>query len=66
MLRPLLVTWYECAQKLGDVELSVRLLVEMIGYGQSDISVLTYARHVKMFAQASTRIRSQVHCRRIY
>jgi hypothetical protein len=33
MLRPLLSTWYACAQRLGDVELSVRLLVEMLGHG---------------------------------
>ena len=33
MLRPLFPTWYTCAKKLGDVELTVRLLVEMIGYG---------------------------------
>ncbi|KAJ7209783.1 Gryzun, putative trafficking through golgi-domain-containing protein [Mycena pura] len=33
LLRPLLVTWYACAQRLGDVELSIRLLVEMLGYG---------------------------------
>ncbi|KAH7883282.1 Gryzun, putative trafficking through golgi-domain-containing protein [Phlebopus sp. FC_14] len=36
MLRPLFSTWYVCAQKLGDVELIVRLLVEMIGYGDED------------------------------
>ncbi|KAI0061971.1 hypothetical protein BV25DRAFT_1805032 [Artomyces pyxidatus] len=35
MLRPLLATWYACAQQLGDVELSVRLLVEMLGHGTS-------------------------------
>jgi hypothetical protein len=34
MLRPLLSTWYACAQKLGDVELMATLLVEMIGYGK--------------------------------
>jgi hypothetical protein len=34
ILRPLLSTWYACAQKLGDVELMVTLLVEMIGYGK--------------------------------
>jgi hypothetical protein len=28
MLRPLLTTWYKCAQRLGDVELSVRILVD--------------------------------------
>lgn len=33
LLRPLLSTWYSCAQQLGDVELSVRLLVEMLGHG---------------------------------
>ncbi|KAH7910026.1 Gryzun, putative trafficking through golgi-domain-containing protein [Hygrophoropsis aurantiaca] len=36
MLRPLLATWYSCAQKLGDVDSTVRLLVEMIGYGDID------------------------------
>ncbi|KIJ65975.1 hypothetical protein HYDPIDRAFT_110092 [Hydnomerulius pinastri MD-312] len=36
MLRPLFSTWYACAQKLGDVELTVRLLVEMLGYGDVD------------------------------
>lgn len=34
MLRPLLSTWYACAQQLGDVELSVKLLVEMLGHGK--------------------------------
>ena len=33
MLRPLLSTWYTCAQQLGDVELSICLLVEMLGHG---------------------------------
>ncbi|KAJ7503038.1 Foie gras liver health family 1-domain-containing protein [Mycena galericulata] len=33
LLRPLLATWYACAQRLGDVELSISLLVEMLGYG---------------------------------
>ncbi|KAJ7030012.1 Gryzun, putative trafficking through golgi-domain-containing protein [Mycena alexandri] len=33
LLRPLLATWYACARQLGDVELSIRLLVEMLGYG---------------------------------
>ncbi|KAF9460741.1 Gryzun, putative trafficking through golgi-domain-containing protein [Collybia nuda] len=32
LLRPLLSTWYSCAQQLGDVDLSVRLLVEMLGH----------------------------------
>ncbi|KAI0687431.1 Gryzun, putative trafficking through golgi-domain-containing protein [Cytidiella melzeri] len=33
MLRPLLKTWYACAQQLGDMELSVQLLLEMLAYG---------------------------------
>lgn len=33
MLRPLLSTWYACAQQMGDMELSVQLLIEMIGHG---------------------------------
>ncbi|KAG2132301.1 Gryzun, putative trafficking through golgi-domain-containing protein [Suillus bovinus] len=35
MLRPLLSTWYACAQKLSEVELMAMLLVEMIGYAQT-------------------------------
>ena len=35
LLHPLLSQWYKCAQQLGDVDLSVRLLVEMLGYGAS-------------------------------
>ncbi|KAH8115389.1 Gryzun, putative trafficking through golgi-domain-containing protein [Phellopilus nigrolimitatus] len=35
VLRPLLSTWYSCAQKLGDVEMSVRLLAEMLARGHS-------------------------------
>ena len=34
MLRPLLATWYACAQQLGDVELGIRLLVEMLSNGK--------------------------------
>ncbi|KZT72294.1 hypothetical protein DAEQUDRAFT_722961 [Daedalea quercina L-15889] len=33
LLRPLLSTWYSCAQQMGDMELSVRLLFEMLGHG---------------------------------
>ncbi|RPD57771.1 hypothetical protein L226DRAFT_490820 [Lentinus tigrinus ALCF2SS1-7] len=33
LLHPLLSQWYKCAQQLGDVDLSVRLLAEMLGYG---------------------------------
>ncbi|KAF8891851.1 Gryzun, putative trafficking through golgi-domain-containing protein [Infundibulicybe gibba] len=36
MLKPLLSTWYACAQQLGDVDLSVRLLIEMLGYDAED------------------------------
>ncbi|PPQ93844.1 hypothetical protein CVT25_013553 [Psilocybe cyanescens] len=36
MLRPLLSTWYACAQQLGDVELSIKLLVEMLGHDAAD------------------------------
>ena len=34
-MHPLLSQWYKCAQQLGDVDLSVKLLVEMLGYGAS-------------------------------
>ncbi|OCH86086.1 hypothetical protein OBBRIDRAFT_890731 [Obba rivulosa] len=33
LLLPLLLTWYQCAQQLGDMELSVRLLIEMLSHG---------------------------------
>ncbi|KAF8633400.1 hypothetical protein AX17_004571 [Amanita inopinata Kibby_2008] len=36
LLRPLLSTWYACAQQLGDVELSIRLLLEMLGHDTND------------------------------
>ncbi|KAK2463095.1 hypothetical protein APHAL10511_004750 [Amanita phalloides] len=32
MLRPLLSTWYACAQRLDDVGLCIRLLLEMMGH----------------------------------
>lgn len=34
MLIPLLTTWYRCAQQLGDMELSVQLLLEMLAHGE--------------------------------
>ncbi|KAF5317621.1 hypothetical protein D9758_018225 [Tetrapyrgos nigripes] len=34
MLKPLLTTWYACAQQLGDMELSVKLLIERLGYDE--------------------------------
>ena len=34
MLLPLLSTWYACAQQLGDVELSIKLLVEILAQGE--------------------------------
>ncbi|KAH9855996.1 Gryzun, putative trafficking through golgi-domain-containing protein [Lenzites betulinus] len=33
LLHPLLSQWYACAQQLGDMELSVKLLTEMLAYG---------------------------------
>ncbi|THH08405.1 hypothetical protein EW145_g2735, partial [Phellinidium pouzarii] len=33
VLYPLFSTWYACAQQLGDVEMSIRLLIEMIARG---------------------------------
>jgi trafficking protein particle complex subunit 11 len=33
MLGPLLSTWFACAKQLGDVELCVKLLIEMLGHG---------------------------------
>lgn len=33
MLLPLLSTWYACAQQLGDVELSIKLLIEILAQG---------------------------------
>ncbi|KAL6305207.1 Gryzun, putative trafficking through golgi-domain-containing protein [Sparassis latifolia] len=35
LLQPLLSTWYACAQQMGDVELSIRLLFEMLGHGMN-------------------------------
>ncbi|KAI0827923.1 Gryzun, putative trafficking through golgi-domain-containing protein [Trametes gibbosa] len=35
LLHPLLSQWYACAQQLGDMELSVKLLIEMFAYGSN-------------------------------
>ncbi|KAG6920032.1 hypothetical protein DXG01_010100 [Tephrocybe rancida] len=32
LLQPLLSTWYACARELGDIELSIKLLIEMLGH----------------------------------
>jgi hypothetical protein len=34
VLRPLLSIWYSCAQQTGNMELSVQLLLEMLGHGK--------------------------------
>ncbi|KAJ8480730.1 hypothetical protein ONZ45_g15551 [Pleurotus djamor] len=39
MLQPLLSTWYACAQRLSDVELSIKLLLEMIGHDNTNNTV---------------------------
>ena len=33
MLNPLLTTWFACARQMGDMEMSVKLLLEMLGHG---------------------------------
>jgi len=38
VLRPLLSVWYSCAQQTGNMELSVQLLLEMLGHGKLQIS----------------------------
>ncbi len=37
LLHPLLSQWYACAQQLGDMELSVKLLIEMLAYGAPEL-----------------------------
>ncbi|THV06232.1 hypothetical protein K435DRAFT_773423 [Dendrothele bispora CBS 962.96] len=36
MLKPLLETWYACAQQLGEMELSIRLLIERLGHDSDE------------------------------
>lgn len=36
LLKPLLATWYTCAQRMGNVELSIKLLIEMMGQDQAE------------------------------
>ena len=45
MLRPLLLTWYACAKQLRDVELSIKLLIEMLGHGKSIFMQLYQVNH---------------------
>ena len=35
LLRPALTLWYDCARQLADVELSVKILLEMLVPGES-------------------------------
>lgn len=44
MLRPLFTAWHACAEKLGDVELTAKLLVEMIAYGADQYSLMSLPR----------------------
>ena len=37
LLNPLLSTWHTCSIKSGDVVLSIKLLVEMLGHGESNV-----------------------------
>ena len=39
MLRPLLAKWYHCAQQMPDVNLSIKLLLEMMGHGKGVASL---------------------------
>lgn len=39
VLRPLLSIWYSCAQQTGNMELSVQLLLEMLGHGEPQDSI---------------------------
>jgi hypothetical protein len=48
LLRPLLATWYACARQLGDVELSIRLLVEMLGYGETPFCYRKLLRQLQL------------------
>ena len=50
MLCPLFSTWYACVRKLGDMELMVRLLVEMIGYGVSGW-LIPWSLHIDLVLQ---------------
>ncbi|KAF9529733.1 glutathione transferase omega-1 [Crepidotus variabilis] len=36
VLRPLLSTWYSCAKRLGDMDLSIKLLIELLGHDRID------------------------------
>ena len=62
LLRPLLATWYSGAQQMGDVELSVRLLFEMLGHGMALQHLSVVCEIESVLVQASrhrmtTRIR---------
>ena len=54
-LRPLLTTWYKCAQQLGDVELSVKILVEMLAHGMHLLLRVVVADYVNDQVQANTK-----------
>ena len=49
VLRPLLSVWYSCAQQTGNVELSVQLLLEMLGHGETQDCSLPFCLFVNLF-----------------
>ncbi|KAG6837812.1 hypothetical protein H0H93_016180 [Arthromyces matolae] len=36
LLQPLLSTWYACAREVGDIELSIKLMIEMMGHSPAN------------------------------
>jgi hypothetical protein len=47
VLRPLLSIWYSCAQQTGNMELSVQLLLEMLGHGESQDYLLLFCLSIR-------------------
>ena len=61
VLRPLLSIWYHCAQQTGNVELSVQLLLEMLGHGETQGRLLPFRLSICLSqgqAQVSTTLKT--------
>ena len=54
MLMPLLSTWYRCVQQLGDMELSVQLLLEMLAHGKSEFYMFRIISDLKIVHWSGT------------
>ena len=66
LLKPLLEAWYKCAQRMGDVEGSVKLLIEMMGQGTLAEPDYVTPSDLSQPFQIWQKAKTPMHLRRIF